>query len=48
MHQRPATLSGHEEHRDRGLPLVELLVSLRKIGDVLACIEQGVDLATIG
>jgi hypothetical protein len=37
----------HDQHQtfDRGLPLVELLVGLRKYGDIIACVFEGDDLA---
>src|SRR6267143_1486880 len=40
MHQGPATLGGHWEHRDGGLPLVELLFGLWKLGDVVGGVAQ--------
>ena len=35
MHQGPATLGGHENRLDGGLPFVELLFCLRQFGDVV-------------
>ena len=48
MHQGPATLGGHEEHRDGGLPLVELLFGLWKLGDVVGGVAQSHQLAPAG
>jgi hypothetical protein len=46
MHQEVPALRGADQATDRGLPLVELLIGLRKLVDVNAGIQQGDELAT--
>ncbi len=48
MHQKVAALGGADQATDRGLPLVELLVGLRKLHDVSAGVLEGDELAPSG
>ncbi len=48
MHQEVAAFGGAEQAFDRGLPLIELLVSRRKSGDVVASVFEGDECAAIG
>src|SRR6267142_1267351 len=48
MHQRPATFSGHDKRLDSGLPLIELLFGLRKLGDVVGGVAQSHQIAPAG
>jgi hypothetical protein len=41
MHQKVVAFRGADQATDRGLPLVELLIGLRKLGNVVACVGGG-------